>query len=97
MNYYFDHIEIEHQKQRHALNANFTGGEYFVLALTNLLLTIFTFGLATPWVIIRTTRFMFDHIALPGSLNLDQLAQTEANYSDATGEDLADVLDLGII
>lgn len=97
MNYYVDHSYMEQQDKQYKLQGNFTGSGYLVLMLTNLLLIIFTLGLATPWAIVRTTHFMINHIQLPAEIDFDHIAQTEDEYKDAAGDDMIDFLDLGIV
>ncbi|MFY0104428.1 DUF898 family protein, partial [Acinetobacter baumannii] len=66
-----------------------TGGDFAKLIIVNLLLIIFTLGIAIPWVVTRTLAFVMDHIALDGIINFDQLRQEQEDYNDATGEDLS--------
>lgn len=79
------------------LRSTATGGDFLVLILLNLLLFIFTLGLATPWIAVRTMRFLFSHLVLDGTIAFDELQQTQPNYDDATGEDIADFLDFGFV
>lgn len=72
-----------------------SGGKLFVLNLVNTLLLIVTLGIATPWVTIRNTKFILEHIKATADLDTDAIEQTSLNASDATGEELADILDLG--
>ncbi|WP_181919463.1 YjgN family protein [Alkalilimnicola ehrlichii] len=66
------------------------------LFITNFLLLVFTLGLAYPWVLVRTARFMAGHLAVIGDLDYAAIlqAQTEA---DATGEGMAEVFDVGLV
>ncbi|TAE16431.1 MAG: DUF898 family protein [Bacteroidetes bacterium] len=73
------------------------GLDYLILTVTNLFLILFTFGIGTPWAIMRSYTFIINNIAFAGDVNLDQATQTEGNYSDAAGEDALDMLDVGII
>lgn len=70
-----------------------TVGPLFLLALTNLLLTVVTLGLAIPWVIVRNATFYFSNIQLEGPLDLVGILQ-EAQAAGAAGESLADALDV---
>ena len=60
------------------------------------MIIIFTFGLGAPWAYIRIKRFVCDNVKLEGDINLDETRQTEEQYTDATGEDAMDYLDLDI-
>lgn len=94
-NYYYNHIEIHQDTTISKLQANFTAGGIFSQIFINTLLVLITFGLATPVAIIRNYRFMFQYIRLDGDFNPDKLEQTEENYKNATGDDLAGMLDMG--
>jgi uncharacterized membrane protein YjgN (DUF898 family) len=70
-----------------------TGGKVFGLVFTNILLLLFTAGLATPWVIVRTVNFQFENMILRGPLDTDAVRQ-EIRTASAMGDTLADALDL---
>jgi len=70
-----------------------TAGPLFLLALTNTLLTVITLGLAIPWVIVRNAKFYLANVQLDGPLDLTAILQ-EAQAAGATGESLADALDV---
>jgi len=97
INYYISNVDVEQNGNRYPIKLNVGIGEYFVFQLVNFLLIILTLGLATAWVKVRTLNFFFDRIELPSEINLDILEQTETDYSDATGDDLIGMMDLGIV
>lgn len=97
MNYFAKHTYLEQNGQRYYLKPDFSGSEFFGLMIVNLFLTLFTFGLGTPWVIIRTAKFIINNIELPQEIDFNLIAQTEDEFKDATGEDVIDFLDLGIV
>src|SRR3954471_6959698 len=53
------------QPQRIAFRA--TGGEYFGIWIVNLLLTIVTLGIYSPWAKVRRLHYFYRHTALAGS------------------------------
>lgn len=58
--------------QRHGIAAyrlrfSGSGGEYFRVWIVNLLLSIVTLGLYTPWARRRTARYFYDHTEIAGS------------------------------
>ncbi len=58
--------------QRHGIAAyrlrfSGSGGEYFRVWIVNLLLSIVTLGLYTPWARRRTARYFYDHTVIAGS------------------------------
>ncbi len=96
-NFNIDNTTATQNGEELTFKSSITGGDYFVLMITNFLLIIFTLGIATPWVIMRSTRFILENISLEGNFDADNLLQTESEYKDAIGDDLADVLDIGIV
>lgn len=95
--FYIDNIHATQDGRRLSLRSTATGGGFFGLIVVNFLLLIFTLGLATPWVTVRTLEFVFHHIEIDGAFDPNSLRQTEEDYRDATGDDMADMLDLGIV
>ncbi len=63
---------MERSAGRHGIDAyrlrfSGTGGEYFRVWIVNILLTIVTLGLYTPWARRRTARYFYDHTEVAGS------------------------------
>ena len=96
-NYYIDNIKLEQDGRIIELRSTATGGGYFGLIVVNLLIIVFSLGLATPWAIVRTLEFVFSNVLIEGELDLDAIEQTEKAYNDATGEDVADMMDIGLV
>ncbi|ACU62657.1 YjgN family protein [Chitinophaga pinensis] len=92
-----DHTYLQHEDKRFSLRSTASGGEFAGLLIVNALLTIFTFGIGYAWVQTRTLSFLMSHVEIEGDVELAQLSQTEEEYRDAMGEDMADLLDLSII
>jgi uncharacterized membrane protein YjgN (DUF898 family) len=97
LNYLIDNIYLEKNGQQYPLKGHILGGSFFALSIINLFLTVFTLGIAIPWVTVRTMNFMIENIELPAEINFEQIEQTEDDYADATGEDVLDYLDIGLI
>lgn len=97
INHLVEYTYIEQDGKKLRLKGNITGGSFFALSIINLFLTIFTFGIGIPWTITRTAKFIISSIELPAKLDLSNIAQTEDEYKDATGEDVLDYLDFGIV
>ena len=72
-----------------------TGGQWFLLNFTNLLLFVLTAGLALPFIIIRYRKFLAEHLTVHGNMQLSQIIQ-EAQKSSALGEGAADGFDMDI-
>ncbi|NDK57620.1 YjgN family protein [Pontibacter fetidus] len=97
INFYIDNILIEQDGKYSRLNSSLTGSKYFVLALGNLLILVFTLGLGYAWVVTRTMHAIVNNCEIIGDFNPDALAQTEEEYKNATFEDMADMMDIGIV
>jgi uncharacterized membrane protein YjgN (DUF898 family) len=64
------------------------------LAVGNLLLWIFTLGIARPFIQQRLVRYLCDRVTVEGTIDINSIAQsTDTLYK--TGEGLADALDVG--
>lgn len=69
---------------------------YLWLYVSNLAALLLSVGLAYPWVVVRTTRTLTGALRMEGPLDVEAIAQAVAE-APATGEGLADALDLGSI
>jgi uncharacterized membrane protein YjgN (DUF898 family) len=78
------------------LNTHAEGLDFVELNIINFLLLIFTLGLAAPWVYCRTINFYLQHTLMAGDIDENALQQTEAKYTNATGEDVLDTTDLDL-
>lgn len=97
LNYLINYTYIEQNGNKIHLKGNISGTDFLGLSIVNFLLTICTLGIAIPWVITRTMRFIIKNIEIPQQIDFDTIAQTEDEYKDATGDDALDFFDLGII
>ena len=99
LNFYINNMSIIDESNNKKLNLQnkATGGGIAGLTIVNILLFIFTLGLAYPWIVCRTMNFIFSNVAISGDINMSAITQTEADYNDATGEDLTDLLDFGFV
>ncbi len=97
-NYYVNNMEIEDENGNNIVfKSTATGGGFFKLIIVNLLMTIFTFGLAYPWVVTRTLKYIFSSVEMEGSVDMESVVQSEGNYTDATGDDITDLLDFDFV
>jgi uncharacterized membrane protein YjgN (DUF898 family) len=76
---------------------NATGRGFFSLMIGNFFMTIFTLGLAAPWVAVRTMKFVLENAKIEGDFRPSEIRQTEAEYKDALGDDITDMMDIGIV
>jgi uncharacterized membrane protein YjgN (DUF898 family) len=73
---------------------NATAGSVIRLTIINLLLIVFTLGIAWPFVQQRTVKFIVDRLTLDGHVDLDRIRQSAARM-ESRGEGLADAFDVG--
>jgi uncharacterized membrane protein YjgN (DUF898 family) len=79
------------------LKSTLTAGQIFSMVITNYFIIIFTLGIGTGIAINRVLRVAFENIAFDSEIDPDAILQTEEEYKDATGDDLAGFLDISII
>ncbi len=96
-NFYINNIEMEQNGQKTNLRSTATGGDFLGLTIANALILIFTLGFGAAWVTVRTLDFVFSHIDIEGHLDTDKIEQTEEEYKDAAGDDLANLIGLDIV
>ena len=95
--YYVNNLSLHKDDKRIEFTSTATGVDFMGLIIVNFLLLIFTLGLGYAWVVTRSMKFIFDHIELDGTIDLNTLQQTEENFNDATGDDISDFLDIDFI
>ena len=94
-NYFVNNLELNHEGKKVDFKSVATGGKFFKLVMINFLIVLFTLGLAFPWTVVRTLKFMSENIEMQGDFSFEELIQSQNDYSNATGEDLADIFDFG--
>ncbi len=97
VNFYINNILIEQDGKYSRLDSSLTGFQYLKLTVGNLLIMVFTLGLGYSWVITRTMSAIINNSEIIGDFNPDALEQTEEEYKNATYEDMADMLDIGMV
>ncbi|MDR3706531.1 MAG: DUF898 family protein [Paludibacteraceae bacterium] len=95
-NFLIANLHLDQKETPYSLSSTITAGKVFRLEIGNLLLLIFTLGLAYSWVYCRVARFIANNVVLPEEINVDAIKQTETNYNaNATGEELFSIMDIG--
>lgn len=95
--YYINNLKLHKNNEAIDFETTITGGGILKLTVVNIILMIFTLGLAYAWVQMRTFNYIISNIQLEGTIDLDTIHQTEAVYKDATGEDIGDMLDMDFV
>lgn len=94
-NFLIQNCWVEQDGVEYRAKSNITAGQVFNLEVGNFFLLIITLGLAYSWTYCRTANFITRNIIIPEEIDVDRIQQTEKAYTDATGEEMADMLDLG--
>lgn len=97
VDFYIEHTKLEMGERKLNFKSSTTGFQIFVLMLTNLLLLIFSLGIAFPWVEMRTYKYFIDNICVDGDINTEELVQTQAETKDATADEMADFFDIDFV
>jgi uncharacterized membrane protein YjgN (DUF898 family) len=96
--FYIENITIYQNNKEIKLKLNITPGGIFSLVIVNMLLIIFTLGLATPWVTVRIFRYALENLVFEGELDLENISLISGDdYDDATGDDYLDFLDIDLV
>ncbi|WP_299682797.1 YjgN family protein [uncultured Tenacibaculum sp.] len=96
--FYANNTEITQNGRKVKFSLDMKAGDVFELVIVNFLLITFTFGIATPWVIIRTHKFMFRFLQIEEGLDTNSIKQVQYDdYDNAAGDDFLDFLDIDLI
>ena len=95
-NYYIDNMSMRKDDQKIECYSTATGVGFFKLLVVNLLITVFTLGFGKAWADMRTQRFIWDNTKMEGDINLNEIHQTEEEYTNAFGEGALDFFDIDI-
>lgn len=69
---------------------------YTTLVISNFLLQVVTLGLARPWVMVRTTRYLAANTAVLGDMTQLKAWDQDSEVKSAISDELAQVFDLGM-
>lgn len=79
------------------MRSTMTAGQIFSLIFSNYFIIVFTFGIGTGIAINRVLRTSMQNIEFDNEIDANSLIQTEEEYKDASGDDLAGMLDISIL
>lgn len=65
----------------------------FIIIITNILLLLFTLGLAYPWTQVRKHRYLMEHISVDSALGLDGFV-SKMTRNSSFGEELGEAFDV---
>lgn len=95
--FFVNNLRLEQGDDAVFFRSTATAGGFAELLIVNFLILIFTLGLGYAWVVTRTLDFVARNIEAQGYYSFEELQQAQADYSDATAEDMADLLDFGFV
>jgi len=95
--FFINNTRMHRNDQLVSFTATATAGGFFSLLIGNFFIVLFTLGLGLPWAITRSLTFVANNIAIAGDISLDEIEQQQEEFTDATGDDMADMLDFGFI
>ncbi len=96
--FYIDNTEITQNGKKVNFKINMKAGNIFNLVVVNAFLIILTFGIAIPWVTVRTFTIIFRFLEIEEGLNTSNIQQVNYdNYNDAAGDDFLDFMDIDLL
>jgi uncharacterized membrane protein YjgN (DUF898 family) len=96
-NYTTNSIEIVQDEKRGSFHASTTGWGIFKLMFGNMLILIFSLGLAAPWALVRSINYYMDNTIVKGIIDFDAITQSESYTKGTLGEGLIDSLDIQMV
>jgi len=93
-NFTVRNTSLDDGAQKKMLGTSLEGGEAWKTIMLNAVMLIFTVGLAFPWTFMRTMRMYCRNTWIPDEFDWDGLSQTENDFKSATGDEMADIMDV---
>lgn len=78
------------------LSSKMNTADYTLLVITNFFMQVLTLGLARPWVMVRTARYVLSVTAVHGDLDALSVYEDENGAKSAVGDEMSQVFDLDI-
>ncbi|HAS8177551.1 TPA: DUF898 domain-containing protein [Vibrio vulnificus] len=76
--------------------STFGAWDYMSLIVTNFLLQVITLGLARPWVMVRTSRYVASHTGVIGDMDTLKATDQDSSVKNAISDEVAQAFDLGL-
>lgn len=93
-NYLIQSLWLKQDDTNYRCTSNIKATDVFELVFINNILMGATFGLAYSWTYVRNIEFITKKIILPSELDLDRINQTHQYSSNATAEEMGDLMDV---
>ncbi|EHD0098066.1 DUF898 domain-containing protein [Vibrio vulnificus] len=76
--------------------STFGAWDYMSLIVSNFLLQVITLGLARPWVMVRTSRYVASHTGVIGDMDTLKATDQDSAVKNAISDEVAQAFDLGL-
>ncbi len=93
--FYINNMVVNQAGSEYGVSTNISAGNCFKVFLFYLA-GVFTLGIVLPWAMLYEIKVMLENVEVDGNLDLNRSLQTNNDSNDATGEDIADMLDLDL-
>ncbi|EIF3178344.1 DUF898 domain-containing protein, partial [Vibrio vulnificus] len=98
-NYVFSRLTATAETQSETefrFTSTFGAWDYMSLIVTNFLLQVITLGLARPWVMVRTSRYVASHTGVIGDMDTLKATDQDSAVKNAISDEVAQAFDLGL-
>lgn len=98
-NHVFGQLCASHEQtpeNQYQFNSSLTVFGYVWLVVSNFLLQVITLGIARPWVMVRTTRYLADNTEVIGDMELLAAIDLDSDVKSAITDEVAQAFDIGI-
>tara|TARA_Y100001960_G_scaffold327941_1_gene415539 strand:- start:157 stop:1335 length:1179 start_codon:yes stop_codon:yes gene_type:complete len=98
-NYVFSQLVAQQEEQSETafrFASTMSVSSYMGLVISNFLLQVVTLGLARPWVMVRTSRYLAERTAVVGNMALLVAVDQDSDVKSAITDEVAQAFDLGI-
>ncbi|MDW6002892.1 YjgN family protein [Vibrio mangrovi] len=95
-NYVFSQTALSFNDQTVSLDSEFSVLKYVGLLLTNMLATVFSLGLARPWVKVRMAKYSAEHTRVIGDLAMIAAVDQDSDVRSALGDELVQAFDIDL-
>jgi uncharacterized membrane protein YjgN (DUF898 family) len=95
-NYHWNKTTLWQNQKEFGIFSNPPKAESIKFSIMNLILILFTMGIGISWATTNFFNFTYKYLSVDGDFDVNDLYQTEEDYRNATGEDLADFMDIDI-
>lgn len=92
-NYVFNQTLIE---DKLSLGSSLKAFPFTLIIITNVIVVIFTLGLAIPWAQIRIARYMAENTSVTGDVSLTTAEQANNPETNAIGDEVAEAFDMEV-